>query len=130
MNKGVMLSIHPEWLEMIFNEEKGLEFRNKIISTIKPETKIYFYETKKKNGTGKVVGDAIITKVEILDPTKHDLYMQCWNYIGYTNQKYIIQFTAVQKYKTPLDLNNFEYENGKTIIHPPQNMVNVRRKKL
>ena len=50
MDKGVMLSIHPEWLEMIFNEEKGLEFRKKIISTIKPETKIYFYETKKKNG--------------------------------------------------------------------------------
>ena len=49
MDKGVMLSIHPEWLEMIFNAEKGLEFRKKIISTIKPETKIYFYENKKKN---------------------------------------------------------------------------------
>lgn len=128
MDKSVMLSIHPEWLEMIFNAEKGLEFRKKIISTIKPETKIYFYETKKKNGTGKVVGDAIITKVDMLDPTKHDLYLQCWSYIGYLNQRYMICFTAVNKYDHPLELTDFEYNNGKILIHPPQNMVNVRRK--
>lgn len=128
MDKGVMLSTHPEWLEMIFNEEKGLEFRKKIISTIKPGTKIYFYETKNKNGIGKVVGDAIITKVDILDSTKHDLYLQCWRYIGYLNQRYMICFTAVNKYTQPLELTNFEYDNGKTLIYPPQNMVNVRKK--
>ena len=127
-NKGVSKEDIEEWLEMIFNEEKGLEFRKKIISTIKPETKIYFYETKKKNGTGKVVGDAIITKVDMLDQTKHDLYLQCWSYIGYLNQRYMICFTAVNKYDHPLELTDFEYNNGKTLIHPPQNMVNVRRK--
>lgn len=74
------------------------------------------------------MGDAIITKVDMLDPTKHDLYLQCWSYIGYLNQKYMICFTAVNKYTQPLELTDFEYDNGKTLIHPPQNMVNVRRK--
>ena len=122
-----MLAIHSKWIEMIFNEEKGLEFRNKIISTIKPETKIFFYETKKENGIGKVVGEAIITNVEKIDPSKKEFYYQCFNGIGYSNQNYVIRFAAVEKYETPLDLSKFSYDNGKIVKQAPQNMINVRR---
>lgn len=128
MNNGVMLSIRPEWLEMIFNDEKGLEFRNKIISTIKPETIIYFYETKNGNGKGKVVGDAIILEVNKIELSKKELYSQCFHYIDYRGQKYVIRFTAVKKYSRALDISKFEYLNGKQLKYPPQNMVNVRRK--
>lgn len=129
MNDGVMLSIRPEWLEMIFNDEKGLEFRNKIISTLKPETIIYFYETKNGNGKGKVVGDAVIIDVTKIDSSKKPLYQQCFDYIGYSNQEYAIRFIAVRKYKDPMDISEFEYLNGNTMKYPPQSMVNVRRKK-
>lgn len=124
----VMLSIRPEWLEMIFNEEKGLEFRNKIISTIKPETIVYFYETKNGNGKGKVVGDAVIIEVNKIDTARKSLYYQCFNYIGYCGQDYFIRFTAVRKYNKAIDISEFEYLNGKQLKHPLQNMVNVRRK--
>lgn len=126
METGVMLSIHPKWIEMIFNEEKGLEFRNKIISSIKPENRIYFYETKSEKGLGKVVGDAIIIEVIKIDSNKKELY-KCFDYIGYSNQNYAIRFTAIRKYKEPLDISKFIYENGKQLKYPPQNMVNVRR---
>ncbi len=128
MEKEVMFSIHPHWLEMIFNEEKGLEFRNKIISSIKPETKIYFYETKKNNGAGKVVGDAVIIDVTKIEASRKPLYQQCFNYIGYSNQEYAIRFIAVRKYKEPMEISQFEYLNGNTMKYPPQSMVNVRRK--
>lgn len=48
MNKGVMLSIHPEWLEMIFNEEKGLEFRKKSFQLLNQKQKYIFMKLKRK----------------------------------------------------------------------------------
>lgn len=48
MDKGVMLSIHPEWLEMIFNAEKGLEFRKKLFQLLNQKQKYIFMKLKRK----------------------------------------------------------------------------------
>lgn len=62
--KYIMLSINPPYAEMIINEKKPVEFRNKVVNAIKnfykdpDDIHFYIYETKRKGGRGKVIGEA------------------------------------------------------------------------
>ena len=74
--KAVMLSLRPQWCELIFNGEKTIEVRKSRPSIDTPFT-VYVYQTKHKGGKkivsevlnsvyggGKVIGSFVCDKVE------------------------------------------------------------------
>ncbi|HIX80756.1 MAG TPA: hypothetical protein H9980_02150 [Candidatus Erysipelatoclostridium merdavium] len=63
--KEIMISINPPFSKQIINGEKPMEFRKKVLNIMKDKDnfgkiKIYIYETKNKDGCGKVIGEAIM----------------------------------------------------------------------
>lgn len=54
---NIILSVHKQWLDKIFSNEKIYEFRNFIPKNLKENDTIYFYETSKNNGSKKIVGE-------------------------------------------------------------------------
>lgn len=74
--KKILMSIHPEWCEKIFNGEKTIEVR-KSCPKSEPPFEVYVYETRRKFvkfirgahikygvGRGKVIGTFVCDKVE------------------------------------------------------------------
>ncbi len=60
-NKAVLISINPEWCELIASGEKTIELR-KTKPKLKPPFKCYIYMTKDKKqqyGSGKVIGEFV-----------------------------------------------------------------------
>ena len=56
----ILLSIYPEYTNAIFSGIKTAEFRRKVVNELLEggSHTLYFYETKKNGGAGKVVGHA------------------------------------------------------------------------
>lgn len=65
-NLDVMISINPPYSDMIMRKYKMIEFRKKIMKNIKFNT-TYIYETKRKGGIGKVIGECKIVDIFELD---------------------------------------------------------------
>lgn len=74
--KAVLMSIHPNWCEKIFNGEKTIEVR-KTAPKLETPFKVYVYQTKHKGdksivndvpngvyGGGKVIGSFVCNRVE------------------------------------------------------------------
>ena len=59
----IIVSLHNNWCQKIFKKEKPFEFRNTIPKNTKENDCIYFYETKKNGGKGKIVGEAKIKRI-------------------------------------------------------------------
>lgn len=79
-----IFSIRKPFTDMIFCEEKDLEFRNKIGKELFPGSKIYIYETKRNSGAGAVIGSVIIESIEGLPYHKTGTY----NLLSYFTEKY------------------------------------------
>lgn len=60
MYSGVVLSINPNWAELILSGKKTLELR-KSRPKLEYPYKVYLYETINMNGSGKIVGEFICT---------------------------------------------------------------------
>ena len=61
--QAYLLSINPPYSEMIFDKRKRYEFRTVIMKAMKPDDRMYIYETKKRKGCGKIIGYAVIKKI-------------------------------------------------------------------
>lgn len=61
----ILLSIYPEYTNAIFSGIKTAEFRRKVVNELLEggSHTLYFYETKKNGGAGKVVGQADVKEV-------------------------------------------------------------------
>ena len=61
----ILLSIYPEYTKAIFSEIKTAEFRRKVVNELLEggNHTLYFYETKKNGGAGKVVGQADVKEI-------------------------------------------------------------------
>ena len=70
----VLLSIYPEYTKAIFSGMKTAEFRRKVVNELLESGShtLYFYETKKNGGAGKVVGQADVKEVFV---TQQAAYM-------------------------------------------------------
>lgn len=71
----ILLSIYPEYTKAIFSGMKTAEFRRKVVNELLEggSHTLYFYETKKNGGAGKVVGQADVKEVFV---TLHAEYLQ------------------------------------------------------
>ena len=121
--KALLVAIRTEWLNMILNKKKIIEFRNWYV----PEnTIIYFYESKVNNGRGKVVSKAIVKKCYNLKKEKLPLHIDISN-IGYNEQKYGIELNYIEELD-PINVTEFikwdEYKSNKNYIKTaPQSRV-------
>lgn len=70
----ILLSIYPEYTKAIFSGIKTAEFRRKVVSELLEggSHTLYFYETKKNGGAGKIVGQADVKEVFV---TLHAEYL-------------------------------------------------------
>ena len=70
----ILLSIYPEYTKAIFSGMKTAEFRRKVVNELLEggSHTLYFYETKKNGGAGKVVGQADVKEVFV---TLHAEYL-------------------------------------------------------
>lgn len=61
----ILLSIYPEYTKAIFSGMKTAEFRRNVVNELLEDGShtLYFYETKKNGGAGKVVGQADVKEV-------------------------------------------------------------------
>lgn len=61
----ILLSIYPEYTKAIFSGIKTAEFRRKVVNELLEggSHTLYFYETKKNGGAGKIVGQADVKEV-------------------------------------------------------------------
>ena len=61
----ILLSIYPEYTNAIFSGMKTAEFRRKVVNELLEGGihTLYFYETKKNGGAGKIVGQADVKEV-------------------------------------------------------------------
>lgn len=133
--KAVLMSIHPEWCEKIFNKTKTIEVR-KTKPKLTPPFKVYVYMTATKerfplweyvtayqdskgnmvNGSQKVIGEFVCDKIiELPCETTQPSWLkektclsdsQYMNYLGHKNG-YGWHITEPKLYDTPKKLSDF-----------------------
>ena len=112
MSKAALTSIQPPNTDNIFNQIKGIEWRTKPL----PMCKHYCYETKKRGGVGKVIGEFKIWRVKRYENAslipEFDIALGCvtreflmrYSKGGPLYANYIIKSI---KYDKPKDLSGF-----------------------
>ena len=120
---GIIISIHPKYVEQILSEEKKYEYRTRICS--KNINKIYIYETSPKM--------MIVAEVEIVQVLK-DTPKNIWNkthkagginledfnkYFKNKEYAYAYELGEITKYDKPKSLSDFGIKS------PPQSFVYV-----
>ncbi len=68
---NILLSIHPNWAELIYSGEKQVEWRKSIPNTADKNTRVYLYETYPVR---KITGYFMWDQVYICDTYKCDEY--------------------------------------------------------
>ena len=107
----VLMSIKPEFVELILSGQKKYEFRKSIFK--QPVSSIVIYSTKP---VGKVVGEIIID--DILKGTPSKIWLETSKYSGiskeffdkyFMNKKvaFAIKIKTVNKYVVPKDLSDY-----------------------
>ena len=71
----VIFSIRKNFLDLIFDGTKNIEFRKRIGKDIHEGDTIYFYETKAAGGSGMVVGEAKIKNIKPIERKKIGSYI-------------------------------------------------------
>lgn len=135
---AVLISIRPEWCELIANGQKTLEVR-KNRPTIEPPFTCYIYQTK----CGGIIGEFVCDSVsyypmpESLNDAKacRDFWSKallktsvlreyCYEYGGYMWREYSDLFgwniTELRIYDKPLDLSVLSGLNGLPVKRAPQ----------
>ena len=105
---GVLLSIKPQYVDKIIDQTKKYEFRKKIFKKVHND--IYIYSTSPEK---KIVGIMSISNIICDKPTR--LWKLCrdyagidrddfFEYFGNAQQGYALEITAVQKFRSPVDI--------------------------
>jgi len=119
----ILLSIKPEYVELILAGTKQFEFRKRLAS--KPVEKIIIYETEP---TMRIVGEAIV--IETISESPDSLWERTKELGGISPSKYQDYFMGcdvanayrlgkVTKYNNPKKLADFN------IQHPPQSFIYI-----
>lgn len=126
VSRSIVISIRPEFAELIFSGEKTVELRRVVPKDVPSETEIYIYVS---SPVQSIVGKAVINKVEA-HPLK-----KLWNTIGdksgisleyfneYFNGKkigYGLVLDNVTKFPTPFHLHSLKKHFN---FHPPQSYM-------
>jgi len=144
----MIFPIHKEFVDMIFDGSKDLEFRNKLPKDLKPGMKIYFYEALGKTikynskycstqncndcnmqscheGQGMIVGEATVGRIDSFDKNNSFVDFEWLQTIGYNNHKYAIKQTNVIKYDEPIPKEEFiswnKYEKLNNLVEDGTN---------
>lgn len=139
MGKSVLMSIKPQYLELIACGRKKLEFR-KVIPKLEEPYKVYLYQTKHKwlykilkglgfekyydiltNNSGKVVGeficDYVMRHCEMAnaDLAEQQGWMKREKILEYANGKEVfgLRITELVIYDKPKELDDFHYPSEK-----------------
>lgn len=124
--ESILLSIKPEYVELIFDGSKKYEFRKRLAN--KTIETILMYATAP---TKQVVGEVQI--MEILSATPTALWEQTKSHAGITRDKfreyfkdcktaYAYKLGVVTRYEPPKELSEFN------IVQPPQSFVYIFNK--
>ena len=149
MSKAVLISIRPEWCELIASGQKTVEVRKTKPSAILP-LKCYIYCTKPSfphedffvfDAGGKVIGEFVCHNIFPVWPGyigKDCLtFEEQEDYLGENGRGWGWQISDVVFYTEPLELSEFrsyntsvEWKNGfpmptHKIKHPPQSWMYV-----
>lgn len=142
-----MLSIRPEWCDLILRRVKSLEVR-KTKPKLEPPFKCYIYETKAKtvkpymdknggmimHGRGQVIAEFICDRVEMVEipfpayqkelPKKYIgksyvTYDSLHRYAGH-DPVYFWHISKLKEYYFPKEISNFVNSKGEKIKNAPQ----------
>ena len=67
----MLIPVYHQWCDMIFDGKKTVEFRKRPWKSLKTGDKFYFYEPKRFQGSGLVVGHATIQDTIPVHPCSH-----------------------------------------------------------
>lgn len=91
MKTEIMISVYPQYTEMIKRGYKQIEYRYSVPKCLRHNDIVWIYESKKYGGCGKVIGKAIVDCVIPMDMITQqnlpiaDLYNKNrWMYINYS----------------------------------------------
>ena len=76
---NIIMSLHKQWAEKIFDGSKPFEFRTKLPNNFAIGDKVFVYETRANNGRGLVIGYFTVKNIIKLS---HALY-GCYDFIEY-----------------------------------------------
>lgn len=79
----VLFSVKNKWTSLIKNNEKCYEFRKKLPKHLNINDKIYIYETGYKNGSKKVIGEAIVKKIIPIAVAETNSRLGCYPFLKF-----------------------------------------------
>ena len=130
---NIMYSLYKPWCDKVFSGEKTLEFRTKIPKELKKGSKIYFYETKKYNGSGKVVGECTVTDIiPVLSKNGKWPTYGCYPFMEYYFENIIGDFEFadyIRQIKEDFDgkFDNYKYGYIINYMMSEENLENIRK---
>lgn len=154
----VMISVHPEWCEMILQKQKTLEIRKSSPKSLFP-FRVYLYATVSRPTwfrheptgpvelSGMVIGDFICDEVVRFD-VPYPAYrrsLPAWitdqSCVGYYQlHRYALasndcklhawRISDFRAYEKPLDIGHFLNSKGKVMTRPPQSWCYCEKRDL
>jgi hypothetical protein len=129
---GIMYSLHKYWCDKIFSGEKTLDFRTQLPKNLKKGTRIYMYETKQHDGSGKVVGECIVNDIipVLRKDGKWPIY-GCYPFIEYYFENIVGDFDFadyIRNIKNEFEdkFENYKYGFILYYIMSQENLTNIR----
>ena len=127
---NVLFSVHPDYLDRIFNREKTVELRNRPVR-LRPNSWIWLYATSPRKC---LEGRALIRQVIIDTPAS--IWQRFKNKLGITRSEFFsyvgssclisaIQLTKIERFATPLRLNRIRATVAG--FQPPQFYVRLTK---
>lgn len=104
----ILMSFHRKWTEQIFQGEKPLEFRSKIGKEFTIGKTVYMYETKKDNGSQRIVGEFEIADIQRLPLSKVGTY----GLLPYFCKNILRDKEALEQVEKAYDINLPNYDNA------------------
>ena len=120
---NALFSIHPDYLDRIFNREKTIELRNRPVR-LQPNSWMWLYATSPRK---RLEGRALIRRVIIDTPAniwrrfKNDLGITRSEFFSYVGSRCLIsaiQLAKIERFANPLRLNRIR--DAVRGFHPPQ----------
>jgi len=125
---NVLFSVHPDYLDRIFDREKTVELRNRPVR-VQPNTWMWLYATSPRKS---LEGRAVVLRVIIDTPTKvwrrfkTELGITRGDFFSYVGSRSLIsaiQLTRIERFATPLRLGRIRAAVAD--FHPPQFYVRL-----
>lgn len=116
----VLLSMHKEFCDLIFEGKKPLEFRTKQITKLKKGDIVYIYETYRHKGQKKVVGKATVKNTFKIKNSKMGFY----SFMGYYVENILKDKELLEKvnYIYNYDLPNYDPAYKFNFLYTPETL--------